>query len=160
MLLRNLDGADDRYGMTWDDLVSGAPTIIALAKICSIAFADPDRNSREASDHARAILLLARKRGVIEIRNNPKAFGSVQRFLAVHVEIGDDEYMTFKQSDDPEQTVRFMEAFRQLCTAGLVMHQGQHEFSLTAAGFELARSLSPEALEKQLEFAVATGRQE
>jgi hypothetical protein len=78
----------------------------------------------------------------------------------VHVETAPDEYLTFKHADDPEQTVRFMEGFRQLCLAGLVMHQSQHEFSLTAEGFELAGTIPRDEIEDYLAFGTIAGRQD
>ena len=34
--------------------------------------------------------------------------------------------------------MRFLEAFRELCAAGLVVHQIDHEFALSDRGFALA----------------------
>ncbi len=44
--------------------------------------------------------------------------------------------------EEPERTIRILDAFRQLCVSGLVMHHLFREFSLTRAGFELARTIS------------------
>jgi hypothetical protein len=47
----------------------------------------------------------------------------------------------FRSRTEPEITVRFLDGFRQLCNAGLVMHQVGGEFSLTSRGFELAKGI-------------------
>jgi hypothetical protein len=156
MLLRNLEGADSRR-MVWEDLTAGLPTIVALAQICSDALVAGECDSVQPLNlESQAILFAATQRGVIEIRNAHRAFDSVQRFLAVYVEIEPERFLAFKDPDQPEQTIRFMEGFRRLCQQGLVMHQTQREFSLTAAGFDRAKSLQQSEFQSELNFAVET----
>lgn len=157
MLRRNLEGAFEQ-ALNWSDLTMGAPTVIALARICSLAFSQQEHPEIELSEEARAILFAARERGVIEIRGNHNAFDSVQRFLAVAVEIAPDNYLSFKNRAEPEKTVAFMEGFRQLCVAGLVMHQTQSEFSLTTRGFSLAKTMQRELVAEALAFGFEAGR--
>jgi hypothetical protein len=158
MLPRNLERGDE-LALTWGDLIAGAPTVIALARICSNSFAQPEPVDIELSDEARAILFAARERGVIEIRGSHNAFDSVQRFLSVSVEVEPDFYLSFKNRGEPERTVAFMESFRQLCLAGLVMHQTQAEFSLTSRGFALAKSIERGQVADALAFGVEAGRE-
>ena len=42
--------------------------------------------------------------------------------------------------------MRFLEAFRELCAAGLVVHQIDHEFALSERGFALADQIDPDAV--------------
>jgi hypothetical protein len=133
---------DGRYLALWQELGSGAPTVIAFAQLCSHALAaNRQAPVEELIEEARAILYAARRRGTIEIKGVNHAFESSERFLTVSVELDQDRQLYLKRHDDPELTVRFLDGFRQLCASGLVMHHLFHEFSLTRAGFELARTL-------------------
>ena len=154
MLLRHL-GSDDSVGpLSWQELSEGVPTLAGLATVCSLALRDPanadvDTLSREAL----AILVAASNRGIIDIRGSKEAFDATERLLAVCVEIDPDTRLLFRRKDDPRQTVRFLEGFRQLCAAGLVMHHLQRDFSLTHAGYGLATGLDREDFHPELEFA-------
>jgi hypothetical protein len=92
-------------------------------------------------EEARAILYLARHRGTIEVKAVNHAFESSERFLTVCVELDLERTFILKRRDDPELTVRFLDGFRQLCIAGLVMHHIFRDFSLTRRGFEVARTI-------------------
>lgn len=151
--------ADDEDGLKWDDLSDGAATILGLARICSRAISQLDPPEMELSLESKAILFAAKSRGVIEILGKKNAFDSVDRFVSVHVEYEPDHFLAFKQKEDPEQTIRFVEGFRRLCFGGYVMHQMLREFSLTIKGFEFARTLSEEELKPKLGFAVESGHQ-
>lgn len=126
----------------WEELGAGAPTLLGFAQLCSAALAD-DRMARaeELCPEARSILYLARQRGVIEIKGVNDAIESSERLLAVCIEVGADQYFVLKQAGAPEFTLRHLDGFRQLCSMGLVMHHLYREFSLTASGFQLARSI-------------------
>jgi hypothetical protein len=64
-----------------------------------------------------------------------------------------EKRLLFLQKENPEQTVKFLEGFRQLCQHGLVIHHLQRDFSLSALGFQLAQSLNPEDYASSLKFA-------
>jgi hypothetical protein len=129
----------------WEELGEGAPTLIAFAHLCSDSLARNVRQPTEPlSQEARAILYTARHRGAIEIKGTNHAFDSSERFLSVCVELDAERQFFMKRRDDPELTVRFLDGFRQLCAGGLVVHHLFREFSLSRAGFELARSIRPE----------------
>ncbi|MCY2990999.1 MAG: hypothetical protein NTY19_24450 [Planctomycetota bacterium] len=96
----------------------------------------------ELAVEARTILFAAWQRGAIEIKGVNDAFDSSERFLAICVELDAERHLVCRRRDEPELTIRFLDAFRQLCVFGLVMHHLFREFSLTRAGFELARTIS------------------
>jgi hypothetical protein len=136
---------DGRQLVLWQELGEGAPTLIAFARLCSDALAANRRSSlAELTEEARAVLYLARRRGTIEIKGVNHAFESTDRFLTVCVELDTERQFYLKRKDDPELTIRFLDGFRELCASGLVMHHLVRDFSLTRAGFELARTLRRE----------------
>jgi len=68
--------------------------------------------------------------------------------------------LAFKNKQDPARTIRFLEAFRELCGAGLVIHHLFREFSLNHEGFEFAATIKREEVEDGLSFGVELGRNE
>lgn len=158
MLFRNL-GGDDQDMTQWQDLGHGAPTIIGFANLCcqtivQSAVPDDQVSADGLSDEAKTILIAAANRGTIDIRANRDSFNSAERFLAVCVEYELEQRLLFLQKEDPEQTIRFLEGFRQLCQSGLILHHLQKDFSLSAAGFKVAKSLNRDEFESLLGFAV------
>ena len=156
MLLRNLGSDHQRQQTAWNDLAEGAPTIVGLANLCSLALANPKEICPvdELSDEAKTILVMAAHRGTIDIRANRDSFDSADRFLAVCVEYELDRRLLFLQKDDPQQTIRFLEGFRELCESGLVVHHLQKDFSLSSRGFEIAKGLAKSKFETLVQFAV------
>jgi len=140
---------------SWEALGSGAPILVALAQLCSQAMVDltaPKSITAESlSPEAKAILVAARERGVIEIKPVNTAFDPAARLLAVYVELDASQTIAFRDPDDPEVTVAFLEGFRQLCRAGLVMHHIYRDFSLTVFGFQLARTLDRQEVQPWLD---------
>ena len=126
MLFRNLGSDDQKQATLWQDLGHGSPTIIGFANLCSRAMvSDPGASLprfEDLSDEAKTILVAAADRGTIDIRADKDSFDSAERFLAVCVEFELDRRLLFLQKEHPEQTLRFLEGFRQLCQTGLVMH--------------------------------------
>lgn len=158
MLFRNLN-SEDKQATQWQDLGYGAPTIIGFANLCSLAIAQPAVEDELVSagglsDEAKTILVAAANRGTIDVRADRESFNSAERFLAICVEYELDQRLLFLQKDDPEQTIRFLEGFRQLCQSGLVIHHLQRDFSLSAAGYKMAKSLDRGRFESLLSFAV------
>ena len=156
MLFRNL-GQDPTDGLQWQDLGEGAPTVIGYANLCSKAITLPeiDRESLEEnlSQEAKALLAASGARGVFDIRASKETFDSTERFLAVCVEYEPDCRLLFLQKNNPEQTVRFLDGFRQLCASGLIVHHLQKDFSLSAVGFEYSRTVKRNQFEDLIEFA-------
>ncbi len=112
----------------------------------------PDCDLEQLSPEAKAILVATKNSGSISIRGDKNAFEPSERFLAVCVEVEEGRRVEFRCSRDPEQTVRFMNGLRQLCIAGLVMHQLMNDFSLTAAGFTIAKTLDVDAYQSLIEL--------
>ncbi len=136
---------------SWEALGNGAPVLVALAQIASQAMISGVPSPLpELLGEAKAILHAARGRGVIEIKGKHTGFEAPSRMLAVYVEIDDEHTIAFRDPLQPEITVRFLEGFRQLCECGLVVHHLHRDFSLTSAGFHLARSITFEEVEKWL----------
>jgi len=127
----------------WKDLTHSVPTLAALAQLASDRLVSPNTVEIELTPQARTILSITRDRGVIELKSNNTEFESAQRMLAVYVEQSADTHVMFRSRTEPEVTVRFLDGFRQLCDAGLVMHQVGGEFSLTSQGYEQARKINP-----------------
>ena len=159
MLFRNLN-TPNPSATSWEDLAFGAPTIIGFAELCRQRIASMPNTldgefdlNDELSVAARTILAAAANRGTIDIRANQDSFNSAERFLAVCVESELEQRLLFLQKENPEQTVKFLEGFRQLCQHGLVIHHLQRDFSLSALGFQFARTLDTKDYESSLKFA-------
>lgn len=149
--------SDDEDGLKWEDLSEGAATILGLARICSRSLVHPLEIDQPFLPEADALLFAARTRGVFEVVGKKNAFDSVDRFVAIHVETEPHHFLAFRRKENPEQTIRFVEGFRQLCQTGLVMHHLAREFSLTVAGFERARQVDENEVAGLLEFATESG---
>ena len=134
----------------WQDLGNGAPTIIALAWLCSRAMMDEPGAIEDVSLEGRAVLYAARDRGVLEVKGTNDAFEAPDRFLTVYVETASQHYVPLK-SGDPRLAVALLDGFRQLCAAGFVMHHLFREFSLSRAGFAAARRLSRDEVAEVLD---------
>jgi hypothetical protein len=148
--------SNDGPGDAWTDLVNAVPTIAALARLCGqqLGAADRPADQLELSEEAQAILVVTRGRGLLEIKGTNKEFESPQRLLAVYVEQDNDSHVMFRSRAEPEITIRFLDGFRELCLAGLVIHQCAAEFSLTRHGFQVARELDETALAETLELGI------
>lgn len=146
MLKRHLTNNQAVESLLWEDLTNGVPTIAAFAQLCSEVLADRNRPNSPAdlshfSAEAQAIVQSAANTGSISIRGDKNAFEPEERYLAICVELPEARRIEFRVTGNPQQTIRFMEGFRQLCCQGLVMHQLMNEFSLTATGFDFAKTI-------------------
>ncbi len=148
------EGGSD--GGAWEDLKAGAPTILGFAHICAAALSVADAPPAELSDEAKAILYTARQRGVVELKTVENAFDAVERFLAVYVECEEGRTTMFRDKRDPARTMKFLEGFRQLCAAGLMIHHLLREFSLTHRGFEVAAAIDPQQIQTAIAFGTTT----
>lgn len=147
---------DDSLARGWQDLGTGAPTLIALAKRSSAALAAPPQPCppTQLSLEAQALLAAARDRGVFEVKGANTAFEAPSRWLAVWAEQPDERWIEFRCDERPELTVRFLDGFFELCGAALVMHHLYRDFSLTKAGFEAARNVNPDDVAPLLQATV------
>jgi hypothetical protein len=126
----------------WKELTFSVPTLAALAELAAMRLVNCSAEDCELSSEALAILSVTRERGIIELKSNNTEFESSQRMLAVYAEKTTDTHVMFRSREEPEITVRFLEGFRELCDAGMVMHQVAGEFSLTVRGFDKAKSIN------------------
>ena len=147
---------DDGPSDAWTDLVNAVPTIGALARVCGQQLGVDVIPAEELSlsQEAEAILFTASGRGMIEIKGTNKEFESPQRLLAVYVELENESHLMFRSRTEPEITIRFLDGFRELCRAGLVLHQCAAEFSLTRQGFQVARGVDETAIAELLELGI------
>ena len=154
MLFQNLSSPGAGPSVNWMELSCGAPTIAAFATLCGHALSGVVPSPSELDDYAKTLLSVARHRGMFDLRGNPDAFDASDRLLAICVEVDENEKLLFRQKEMARETMKFVDGFRQLCQAGLVLHHLQRDFSLTRQGFEQADTLpSGEFLELR-KFAV------
>lgn len=147
-----LNPVDHYLSGSWEALGAGAPVLVALAQLTSQAVIDqPPVALDSLLPEAKAILFSARNRGTIEIKGSHTAFEAPARMLAVYVEIDETETVGFRDPQQPEVTVRFLEGFRQLCSVGLVIHHTHRDFSLSAAGFTVAKSIQQKDVQEWLD---------
>jgi hypothetical protein len=139
--------------LSWNDVLSGAPSILGFAALASRAIALNTESNGELELEAQAILYAARERGSIEIKATKNAYDSSQRLLAVHVELAPERVLAFRSRTNPQFTMAMLDGFRQLCGAGLVMHHMGHDFSLTHRGFRRAAEISADAVDHLLKQA-------
>lgn len=147
----------EQLATSWVDMGHGAPTIIALAQLCGRVLVHGPLYAEELSSEAKAILFTAACRGMLEIRGTNAAYESAARLLTVHIERDADARIQFRAPGNIEQNVRFLDGFRQLCAHGYVMHHLYHEFTLTPAGFALAKSIQLDEIEPLLVFQQECG---
>jgi len=159
MIPRNLSG-DQANATAWQELEVGAATISAFAELCRRSIISPPESAIDPdvlSDEARAILVCGGQRGVVDVRASKDDYDSVERFLAVCVEVEPDSHVLFLQKDDPVQTVAFLDGFGELCRCGLVVHHLGRDFSFSKTGYMLAKQLcdddGAESLSSLLGFA-------
>ncbi len=137
-----LNPVDSYLTGSWEALGNGAPVLVALAQIASQAMiTQPTPSLEKLAPEAKAILVAARNRGVIEIKAVNSAFEAPSRMLAVYVELDEDRTIAFRDPLRPEVTVSFLSGFQELCEQGMVMHHMHRDFSLTKLGFEIAKGL-------------------
>lgn len=149
--------SDPRWAATWLELGQGAPTLAGLARVASLATATGGDKTIELSREARCILYAARNRGVLEVKGSNRAFDAPGRMLAVYIETDPDRTLIFRSRDNPAFTIRFLAGFRELCSAGLVMHHIYTEFSLTREGLDLAQTVSADEVRDLLALATEFG---
>jgi hypothetical protein len=154
MLLRNLNPSDQAASSCLQELSEGLPTIAAFARLCGRAISGDVVQEKALSPEALALLAAGGDRGMFEIRGDRDAFESADRFLAICVEVEAERRLLFRNKSNPRQTMLFLDGFRQLCQAGLVMHHLLKDFSLTTQGFELAERLDRNEFQKLIDFAI------
>lgn len=132
---------------SWNAMGEGAPMLAALAGLCARAVLNGGESLGDLSAEEEGILYAARERGVIEVRGVHTGFEAPMRFLAVYIDLSDQERLELRNRFRPDITIRFFDAFCQLCRRGLILHHLHHDFSLTTRGFEIGRSFNPTAMQ-------------
>jgi len=156
----NLNPVDNYLHGSWEALGNGAPMLVALAQLCSERWVRGQPGSVDLSSlcgEAQAILFAARGRGIVEIKAVNSAFDAAARLLAVYVELDDEHTIAFRDSKNPEVTVRFLDGFRELCEKGLMLHHIYRDFSLAPSAIELARTIDREQVQDLLDKATEFG---
>ena len=136
----------------WKELTNSVPTLAALAQLSANRLVELPTEEITLRAEARAILSVTRDRGIIELKSNNSEFESSQRMLAVYAEQTTDTHVMFRSREDPAITIRFLEGFRELCDAAMVMHQVAGEFSLTVRGFEKAATIDHQEVIEHVEL--------
>lgn len=164
MLIRNLGSTDPEPSTLMKVVGEGYPTIAALAMLCANAISQPPKDGIEAiqeelSDQAKALLVTAKGRGTFEIRATRASFDSTERFLAICVETQPEVFLMFRRKGQPRESIKFFEAFAELCRHGLVIHHLHKDFSLSTNGYQLADCLTSdstavESLRPLVDFAI------
>ena len=153
MLLRNLSSTDANGSTQLHELSDGIPIIAALARLCGHAIAG-ETQATAPTNEALAIVAVSGRKGAIEVRGDKNAFESANRFLAVCIELEAERHLLLRDKSNPRKTMLFLDAFRQLCQSGFIIHHNFREFSLSNAGFELADTLNQNEFSELLDFAV------
>jgi len=158
MLAPNFGGNEQDATALLKVMNEGYPVVSALAMLSAKAIAAGEFKAEETLEkltpEAKMLLLVARVRGTFEVRATKDSFDSTERFLAVCVETEPGVYLVFRRKDQPRQTVRFIEAFAQLCRLGLVIHHQQKEFSLSTHGYAVGENVSADEIQDLLDFAI------
>lgn len=157
----DLNPVDNYLHGSWEALGNGAPTLVALAQLCSERWVqgielDAER-FKTLLPEAKAILHAASQRGIIEIRGVSTAFEAAGRLLAVYVEMSEERTVAFRDRHHPEVTARFLQGFRELCNQGLVIHHIHRDFSLSPIGWHWARQIDHDEVGALLEQATEFG---
>ena len=157
MLSLNL-GDDQESSSLLKVMHEGYPVISALAMLSAQALVrdafDRDAMLAKLTPESKMLLLVAKERGTFEVRATKDSFDSTERFLAICVETEPQVFLVFRRKSQPRQTVRFIEAFAQLCRFGLVIHHQQKEFSLSSHGYSITESVSADEIKDLVDFAV------
>ncbi|MDX1930378.1 MAG: hypothetical protein SFV81_27885 [Pirellulaceae bacterium] len=156
----NLNPIDNYLHGSWEALGNGAPMLVALAQLCSERWVRSQSGAVELSSlsgEAQAILFAARGRGIVEIKAVNSAFDAAARLLAVYVELDDEHTIAFRDSKNPEVTVRFLDGFRELCEKGLMLHHIYRDFSLAPSAIALAKNIEREQVQHLLDKATEFG---
>lgn len=152
MLLRNLSPGELSGSSLSQEMTDGLPTIAAFARLCGRAIAGEVQGA-DPSQEALALVAAAKGSGMFDIRGDKDAFEPADRFLAICVQVSSEKKLLFRDKSQPRQTMIFLDAFRQLCQSGFVVHHMLRDFSLSKTGYELADTLEPQDYQELIEFA-------
>jgi hypothetical protein len=112
--------------------------IASLVILCQTALATGSRfieehKKKKLSDAERELLIAATQQGTFRIL-------SVDQIPGSWVKAGGKDFLDTETSD-PAFAAQYLEAFRNLCERGYIVHEGGVLFMLTGTGFKKAREL-------------------
>ena len=137
-------GSNEYASQLWSELGKSSPNLYALARLCSQSWLHGTAAPDPLSDEARAILVLARNQGMIELKVANTSANAVERLLTVYVEVTPEQLLAVRIRGDLQASLRLFDGFRELCAAGMVMHHQLNEFSLTNTGLNAAAAIPRE----------------
>ena len=143
-------GTDEQAAQLWNELGRSAPTLYALACLCSQRWSLAAPPGDPLSVEAQAILVLAAKHGMFELKVTNTSANAVERLLTVFVQVSENELIPVRIRGDMQTSLRLFDGFRQLCATSLVMHHQLNEFSLTTAGFTAAAGITNPEVDRLL----------
>lgn len=159
--MTNLNPVDNYLHGSWEALGNGAPTLVALAQLCSERWvrgaSAAGLDELELPPESLTILFAARERAIIELRAVNSAFDTAARLLAVYVEMSEERTIAFRDQERPENTLRFLEGFRVLCDRGLIIHHIHRDFSLAPQAIDLAQDIEQAEVQTWLDMATEFG---
>ncbi len=109
------------------------PSLIALCQTAGSAGSKLlESYKKRLSDAEKELLIAAAQKGTFLILD-------VNEIPGPWVRVGTKDFL---DTGDPAFAARYLEAFRNLCERGYIVHEGGHQFMLTGTGFEKARKLA------------------
>jgi hypothetical protein len=113
--------------------------VASLVTLCQTVLAGGSKlvegyKKEKLSKAERELLISAAQKGTFLLR-------SVDQIPGTWVKAGDQEFLD-TETGDPAFAANYLEAFRNLCERGYIVHEGGILFMLTGSGFKKARELA------------------
>ena len=113
--------------------------IASLITLCQTAFSSGSKliesyKKKKLSDEERELFIAAAQQGTFNIL-------SVNEIPGIWVRAGGKDFLN-TEAGDPAFAAKYLEAFRNLCERGYIVHERGVLFMLTGTGFEKARELA------------------
>jgi hypothetical protein len=113
--------------------------IASLVTLCQTVLAGGSKfiegyKRKRLSKEERELMIAAAQKGTFHLL-------SVDQIPGTWVRAGDKDFLDAATSDHAI-AAKYLEAFRNLCERGYIVHEGGHLFMLTGSGFEKARNLA------------------
>ena len=112
--------------------------LASLVMLCQTALAGGSKviesYKKRLSEAERELLIAAAQQGTFHLL-------SIDQIPGTWVRAGGKDFLDTETSD-PAFAAKYLEAFRNLCERGYIVHEGGHLFMLTGSGFEKARELA------------------
>ena len=111
--------------------------IVSLVALCQAALAGGSKvieqyKKTKLSEAEKELLIAAAKKGEFQLL-------SVDQIPGIWVRANGKDFL---DTGDPAFAAKYLEAFRNLCERGYIVHEGGHLFMLSGTGFEKARELA------------------